>query len=74
MNRIVLRVSLRSTFWLLPYFWRNHYTYVIRRTHPTRTERGLGHRFVWLFVDCELAILPRGAYWNPDGAHLQPQD
>lgn len=67
MNRLIIRVSLRPNFWVLPYLWRNKYTYHIRRSNPARNETAWGHRLVWLFFDCEVAVLPKNAYWNPDG-------
>ena len=74
MTRIIVLASIRPNFWLLPYVWRNHYTYHIRRSHPPRNEGAFGHRLVWLFFDCEVALLPKNAYWNPDGTHLsQPE-
>jgi hypothetical protein len=75
MTRIILRITLRPTIWLLPHFWRNRYRYAIRHTHPPRAEYAWGHRLCWLCLDCEFAVIPRGAHWNPDGTHLyQPAD
>jgi hypothetical protein len=73
MNRLIIRISLRPNCWLLPYFWSNKYRYHIRHSSPPRDEFAFGHRLVWLFLDCELAILPKDAYWNPDGTHFQPE-
>lgn len=67
MNRLIIRVSIRPNIWLLPYIWKNRYQYHIRFSSPTRSESAWGHRLVWLCFDCELALLPRNAYWNPDG-------
>jgi hypothetical protein len=68
MNRIIVKITLCWTFWLLPYFWRNRYVYRIRRQE--KTEASFGHRAVWLCFDCEFALLPKNAVWNPDGTHL----
>jgi hypothetical protein len=68
-NRIILRISIKPTFWVLPYFWRNRYMYQFRLER--RHTGGIGYRMVWLCFDCEFARIPKGASWSPDGAHLQ---
>jgi hypothetical protein len=67
MNRIIVRISLRPNFWLLPYVWWNRYVYHIRRSHPLRNEAAWGHRLVWLFFDCEVAFLPK----TPTGTQME---
>jgi len=72
MNRLIIRISIRPNIWLLPYIWKNRYTYHIRWTQ--KNQSAFGHRLVWLCFDCELALLPKNAYWNPDGnAYDQPE-
>jgi len=75
MNRIVARISISRNIWIVPHVWRNRYTYHIRRSSPPRNEVAFGHRLLFLCFDCELAIIPKNSFWNPDGTHLnQPTD
>ena len=68
MNRIILRISITPTFWLLPFTWKNTYHAKIHN-HPKLIPY-TGYRVIFLCFNSEFAILPKGASWNPDATHL----